>query len=1571
MVMIKPNWNIFRVKFNENPQANFEWFCFLLFCREFGKTSGIFRYKNQSAIETAPISAGDEIIGWQAKFYDTPLAVHKDKIINTLDNIKRNYPSITKLIFYTNQEWGQAKGKDPEGKIEIEKKAIALGIKLVWRSSSFFESPLVSIDSDLISKHFFTLEHTIFDMLKEQQVHTENILHEIQTDINFNGEVIKIDRRDELKKINESVEQVIVLSGGGGVGKTALIKDMYEQMKEQIPIYIFKATEFELRSINDFFTGYNVLDFLSSHKEESKKIIVIDSAEKLLDFKNHDPFEEFIKIACNEKWKIIFTTRDSFLDNLNYQFELYNFHPLWIGLRDIEQAQLVSNASTYFFKLPKDNKLLDLIKNPFYLKEYLHFYNDEGEVDYSGFKERLWTKTIKKNKTSRSECFLKIALQRADKGSFFILPDYDASILEELVQDGILGYEENKGYFITHDIYEEWALEKIINREYLQKSDTKNFFEAIGQSLPIRRSFRKWVSEKLLLEDKKIENYIEDIVENEEIQPFWKDEMLVSILLSDFSEAIFNNSKTLFLAKEQELLKKTTFLLRTACKEVDESFFKEVENRHVDLLKLEYFLTKPMGAGWKSIIKFVYDNLDNIGIPNISFVLPVIHDWTSKYKEGETTKYSGLIALKYYRWIIKEDVYISHESNLKEKILQTILYGAGEIKEELKSILDEVVINRWKDYRDPYYDLSKCILTKLEGNVISKILPESVIQLADMFWLCESRKDDYGFNHSIGTEQYFGLEYDSNLYFPASSYQTPIYWLLLYRPVKTINFILNFTNKAVECFAKSELGKREISEVEVYIGQDNSIKQYICDRLWCAFRGTQVAPNLLESIHMALEKYFLEAGRNIDSAVLEHWLLYTLSNTKSASLSAVVTSIVLAYPEKTFNVAKILFQTKEFFLFETKRKLLDQNHKSQLLMLKNSLGTTLNNEIYEEERLNACDDKHRKWTLEDLFFYYQYFRDENTSEQEVKDRQNILWDILDNFYKKLLPESKQSDLDKTWRIYLARMDRRKMDITTKVTDSGVEINFNPEIEPELKTISEKSQNDMSQKMKYISLKVWCDYKMQNDEKSKSFLQYEDAPQQVIKEIKEINESIGKNGNLKALDPDNVEDDVSNFLNYSILGVSCSVLIRDYFDKLSKEEQEYCVSVVLKRAALSIGPSYRYYAGDGMQYVVSVLPILLKKIPNEKEQIKKILLLNLFNEDVIDAVGTRFNIFSIQAIYKLWESNFTEAQSLLFGYILLKPKYEDLKWRMRKENSEKKIWDEFLKENDKWLYRILNNQILDEYLGDIEQIDLYTLRTVFSLIPLKTNNYEHKIIAKEIISTFADKLMLNDRADRVDYKVRHDFMELFSHYVLSSPKEEIQELLNPFLNKFSNSEVIADLLKELIVAEDKLNSYENFWIVWNLFKEKIIEISKDGDESGYISKIIRKYLFAIQWNETAKEWHTLKVNDRIFLKEISERIGHCPSTLYSISKLLCDVGSQYLDDGMFWISEMLTKNQNLTSMDLAVNTNFYLENLAKKYIHKNRTELKEIKRTKDKLLVILNFLVSKGSAIGYILRESII
>ena len=1581
--MIKPNWDIFKAKFSENPQNNFEWFCYLLFCKEFNKPIGIFRYTNQSAIETDPIKTEDSIIGWQAKFYDTPLSKHKKDLENNIEKAKRDYPDISKIIFYTNKEWGQNRGKEPQSKIDVEKKGREYDIDLVWRTASFFESEFVTKENDVISRHFFNLEKSVFNLIEKQQTHIENILDEIHTGIAFSSCRIEIDRASNLEDLTKSLQKVIILSGVAGVGKTALIKIFYEKTKEKIPFYIFKATEFELRNIYELFTDADLPDFIQFHKDYKNKIVVIDSAEKLLDLKNIDPFKEFLSVLLKNKWKIIFTTRKNYLEDLNFQFfEIYKIVPLNINIQDLSSEELNSISDQYNFSLPNDQKLFELIKNPFYLNEYLKFYKKDEELDYVGFKDKLWNKVIKKSKSAREQCFLKIAFERANSGQFFINPDCDQHILDnDLKYDGIIGYESPHGYFITHDIYEEWALEKIIGIEFNKKTDTQAFLNNIGVSLPIRRAFRNWISEKLMLEEQEINNFIEEVIEDKEIESFWKDEVLISILLSNYSDTFFDIFKDELLLEEQTLLKKLTFLLRIACKEVDGDIFKQLGIKNINLFSLNYVFTKPKGHGWKSLIKFTFEHIDEIGVQNIYFILPIIYDWNSKFKDGQTTRFSSLLALKYYECTIKEDIYFSRDDK-KDHLIQTILYGTSEIKNEFEKILDNVLKYKWKYHRDPYHDLSKAILTRMDAIAVYQALPKYVLQLADLFWTYTPKEDDFYHSPRMEIEEDFGIEYDHQDYYPASTYQTPIRWLLQYALKETINFILEFTNKTVECFAKSEFAKNEVWEIKVHLEEGKSKKQYICNRLWCIYRGSQVAPDVLESIHMALERFFLDHGKNTDSSTLEWWLIYLLKNTISASITAVVTSIVLAYPEKTFNVAKILFKTKEFFLFDTNRLSLDQTQKSSLLGLKNMyLGLNYKNEIHENERIKACDDSHRQWYLETLFFNYQIFRSEETSEEEAKKRQSFLWGILDNYYSELPNKSDETDSDKAWRLCLARMDRRIMKPTTEKTDKGTIINWNPEIDPELREFSEKSLEKSSEPMKHISLKLWANLKFINDDKYKEYEQYEKNPKLVIKEVKEIIQKLKTIKSPDHSDPFSMKADTFYLFNYSIPSYACSVLIRDHIKDLSKKEKEFCKKIILEAASTPIEKNYQYQIGDGTQPAIYTLSILFDNLLEGKENIKKILLMNLFNDYPIGMGGDNFHHFAIIAIHKLWDKHFREAQSLLFGYLKLKPKFEDLWQRVRKENIKKGIYNKvnknqiievFLEENKADIKKVVDNNILIDDLDDIKKIELYFLNVAFKLIPLKTENKEHKELVNNIIPVFVEKLLSYDRDDRVDYKVRHEFLEKLAYFILNAPKEEIAVYLNPFLDNFGGYQSIADFFKIFVSAEDYTDSYENFWHVWELFKNKIIVLCKNGDRYAHISEIVKSYLFAMNpWKETATEWHTFKTKDKRFLKKISEEIGHCPSCLFAISKLLNGIGSTYMNDGVAWISGMLINNKNELSKKLETDTVYYLENIIRKYVYKNREKIRKTIKLKQDVLNILDFLIEEGSVIGYMSREYIL
>jgi hypothetical protein len=1536
--MIKPNWDIFKAKFSENPQENFEWFCYLLFCNEHDMTKGIFRYKNQSAIETEPIQKDNKVIGWQAKFYDVSLSQKNKEIIKTLEKVKTDYPNLTDLIFYTNQEWGQGQGgKEPKGKNDAEKKAKELGINLEWRVKSFFESEFVSIQNEHIAKYFFMLDSNLDNAVEKSKEHTQLLLKGIDTGINYNGKVVEVDRTKTIEKLERLSRKIIILSGEAGVGKTSLIKSFYEKIENNFPFYLIKATEFINSNINILFNGFAIDDFIDAHKEEENKIFVIDSAEKLLDIDNI-VFKELFSNLLKNDWKIIFTTRNSYLNEISFELnQVYNIEFENISIENLSKNELLELSTKYNFELPKNIKLKTLIQNPFYLSQYLKSYQENKNLSFLEFKRSIWKKTINSN---QEQCFLKVAKQRADKGSFYVEPLCEQTILNSLKNSSVLDYVFPHGYFITHDIYEEWALEFVIEREFLKRDNNTSFFSKIGDSLPIRRSFRSWISEKLLLNDEDIKLFIEDIINDRDIEPFWKDEVLISILLSDYSDTFFKNFKQKLSINNFEITKKISFLLRLACKEADVSYFNKVGITDIEPIKIMSMFSKPKGHGWQAFINYTYQYIDDLETKDILWILPILSDCYGKLEHKETERKVALLALNFYKKICKEKYYRDKEQ--VEKLSKIAINGSQYIVDELKEILDEVLINRWKYHNDKYYDLSKLVLSGLWGVQTTSTIPKYVLKLANLFWRYTPKesiessfgiRDDDSFYDRL--ERAYGIEKNGIDYYPASAYQTPIYNLLKSDFQNTLDFVLKFINESVKIYSKSKYTEYLLT-VKVKISEKFIVEHYHDISLWLMYRGMDSSPKLLQSIHMALENYLLEIAKDLDEKSLEILLIYLLQNTISSSISAVVASVVVAYPDKTFNVAKILLQTKEFIIYDFNRKnseILDTNP------LDFGFSKNIEQKIFDEERKKSDKLEHRNKSLEEMCLFYQLFRSDGVSEKEADKRQKVLWKILDNYYKKL-----DSSDDKIWKMSLSRMDRRKMDIQFEEKEKGYLISFDPKLTDELKEYREKAQEEYKEDNKYLEFNLWAKYRLDNDVRYKQYDKYENNPKLTFQLLSEVVEKLKNKKDVLIADiPVNVS----------------LVLLKEYKDELSKKEKIFCKDILIDIVK-------KHSNTPKTKSIISFLPYLMSEFPDDKDNIKKLL----------------FKLLCLgYEVSNIWDY-FDDANSLLIGYLVLKPKYISSWDKKRKESSTrydmgfdtKKFDIDFMRDNNDIIEMMLNNTLSLKDIQDYSTMDDEVLIQAFNFLPDKLEDDNHKIIAKSIIENISTRLLV-DKSD-FEFSMQDKFIKKLSYILLTSTKKEIDSYLKIFIKIFNGSEVIAEFFVELIILEDKIHEYDKFWYIWELFEDNIINLCKSGDEYWFIDKIIKAYFLAksnhaYMWKQEVKEWEVLKEKDIKFLRDISYSISHCPSVLYSISILLTSIGSKYEEIGVAWISKILRDNQQILEKNLDSDAVFHIEIFVRIYILKNIANIKKNSKIKNDILEILNFLVLRGSAIGYMLRERIL
>jgi hypothetical protein len=333
--------------------------------------------------------------------------------------------------------------------------------------------------------------------------------------------------------------------------------------------------------------------------------------------------------------------------------------------------------------------------------------------------------------------------------------------------------------------------------------------------------------------------------------------------------------------------------------------------------------------------------------------------------------------------------------------------------------------------------------------------------------------------------------------------------------------------------------------------------------------------------------------------------------------------------------------------------------------------------------------------------------------------------------------------------------------------------------------------------------------------------------------------------------------------------------------------------------------------------------------------------------------------------------------------MLEPAYKKLRELTRLENHKRGVYNysnhellqAFEKKYKAEIGKIISNEVAYSEIANISQISLDTLVTAFKLLPIDTAKETHKSFMQEIFAIFSKKLFndnhRSDSDDALDYGIKQRFIEKLAYVILSSKVADVQTYIKPFVDDFKESKYAADFFSEFVSTEDRLAQYEQFWTVWKLFYPKVLALAKKGSRF-YSKEIIRNYLLAWNyWRQEAREWHTLKDREKQFFKKASEDMGGNPSVFYSISKLLNDIGSGFKDDGILWISNMLTNNPNLSTEELEINTVYYLENLVRGYILKNRHKIKTTLQLKNQILVILDFLLAKGSVAAYLLREDIL
>lgn len=383
------NWENFKYKNSQNLNKAFEALSYYLFCYEFDKKYGIHRYFNQAGIETDPIIQNDEIIGFQAKYYDDTirLSQKKEEIKLAIKTTKEKYKGISKIIFYMNKEFSQSrnpKKSKPEYLKEIEKFAGELFVKVEWRMKSNFEKMLMEEELNYQFNLFFNPESPekyidVSKIKKQKFVIKDNLrikrkLNKIENENIFNEE--------EIEEILNKDNKIILLSDAGN-GKTEECKYMVNKLNTN-------KENFAFYSKLNIYRGESIEQLIPEEYNGADKesiIYILDGFDEIA-IEYRRKFIINIESFCNKykSAKMILTSRSNFYNskNNNQSGTIEGFNEYFLeGVKKENINKLLEENKIEIRKFWTEigrNELIHLVYNPFFLIKIIEIYTEDNKL---------------------------------------------------------------------------------------------------------------------------------------------------------------------------------------------------------------------------------------------------------------------------------------------------------------------------------------------------------------------------------------------------------------------------------------------------------------------------------------------------------------------------------------------------------------------------------------------------------------------------------------------------------------------------------------------------------------------------------------------------------------------------------------------------------------------------------------------------------------------------------------------------------------------------------------------------------------------------------------------------------------------------------------------------------------------------------------------------------------------------------------------------------------------------------------------------------------------------------------
>jgi len=1417
-------------------------------------------------------------------------------------------------------------------------------------------------------------------IVRALSAHSAVTLNGIKTTI---GPTTEIARDALTNQVLEAMSenQVVLISGPAGLGKSAVAKGCVQLLGENLYCMAFRAEEFAASHIDQTLqqaqvpaNGAELLGILAG---QGRKLVLVESVERLLEASVRDAFADLLNLALRDRsLGLLMTCRDYSLETVSSAllgqtglgFKVIEVPPL----SDEELDQVVAAVPALANAL-KHEDLKRLLRSPYLLDK-------AAQMDWSGtegfptnereFRRRCWGEVIRRNATAaggmpqrRERVFEEVALRRARQlRPFVAIEDLDASALEALRNDGLIVTSPEASSMAApgHDVLEDWAIIQWLGQRWvLHEKAAGPLAEDVGGYPAVRRAYRKWLSELLRGQTEAATDFVLSVFRDRALPAYFRDDTLVCTLQSPSAREFLERHRETLFEDDGRLLVRVIHLMRVACKTTPWWLH--------DAAQVPSQLLVASGEAWPAVLELVLAGLDQLVPEHTPILLGLIEDFASSidWREPEPKGFEqaakigfGLLGhLDSYRM-----------DDMRKRTLKVIAKVPRGDANAFEKLVDRAVAD---EHRDRLADeVSEILLGGIDGWTACRYFPEEIIRLTKSKLLLHEEdlyRDDWRRGGSIDIEPVFGIQehthFDS---FPASSIRGVFLPLLRHHPQRAIDFIIELLNHAGTWYGEQRWPYDRLEsayQVTIEVPGEAPVTQWANPRLWGLYRGHSVGPYVLQTALMALEAWLLDVCE-LEGVDLEFWLLKILRESNNVMATAVVASVCNAHPEKAGRAALALLSSRELIGMDRARLVQERGHPALSGMFP-SFGI---NQIYEDERKKSDALPHRGHDLEALAVKLQL-----TAGREA------VFALIDRHRAALPPVEEQSEEHRLWRLALHRMDVRGFrpveEPASESTDEGTPDGEEPQerrillgpgkIEADVQEVIDRHAPIAAQQERELSLLNWGRAAWEGRESSHL-------------DICDWETFLAR---ARARD---TEPEPEDFMRGGP-GMIAAVCARDHWDEMSPEDRDWCIEKLVReieRECDSEDDMIRHSRGalQPDRHAAYVLPSLLGRHVSKtqtvriKEGIAKALThaaeevviyaaegigtystgqLRSFSGGCIGAIAARACLISD----RLAEERDKPYQEQLHAAEILREVVPAVRAAIIDQNRDPETELGRL-DLDDWPGRQAAGMIL-QILGYQADSDL-AIRF-------------HRRIASSIVEDWDEELEDRSRRGDRDHGFIHEFFQRLARFVLKLEAEQARHVCEPFLAAVArHPREVMDFIRDLVIEEDRCGGKSPFWAIWQAFADAICAapwIDRLDSRYGSGKELVGAIFLGGYWKENVRHWRRLE-GQGYRVDELAARFRGSAAVFDAYCQFLHDIGETSMPRAFVILADSLAVGDPV-AMLAERNTVFLLESLLRRYVYAEPHRLKSDPSVRTAVLALLDHLVEAGSSAGYRMRDDFV